>query len=200
MRTSIVVALTCLFVVLGAMFFLMRENSFREPRQERRQAFEADQNAPEHAQLITALTRVSDETRDLRLQITELSRLLRGLEGLAASRAIGAGRDASGDAAGAPLVERREPSGPTLRARVSEQPDPEKRNRFDALAGQSPEQQSNRARSHWFLTYAEVLDRYGVPDWVTPEENGSVSIGYTLKAGTARFTFRDGLVVGMQAP
>src|SRR5688500_20064947 len=101
MRTSIVVALTCLFVVLGAMFFLMRENSFREPRQERRQAFEADQNAPEHAQLITALTRVSDETRDLRLQITELSRLLRGLEGLAASRAIGAGRDASGDAAGA---------------------------------------------------------------------------------------------------
>ena len=119
----------------------------------------------DHSGLITALNRVSDETRDLRLQMTELSRLLRNLEGSAASRTIAAGHDAAtGESLGASPVERQGTSVAILRTRVSELPDAEKRKRFDALAGQSQEQQTNRARAHWFMTYSDVIERYGAPD------------------------------------
>lgn len=197
---STVVALTCLFAVAATVLFLVLGRPSVESGIGLDRPTGVDATSPGHADLIAALNRVSDETRNLRLQMTELSREMRTIAGPAARRAISAEGDAFEDSAGTPRVESPRPSGAALREKVSQPPDPERRKRFDDLAGQSQEQQSNRARSHWFLTYAEVMDRYGAPDWVSQDENGSVSIGYTLRAGTARITFRDGLVVGIQAP
>ena len=168
MRASTILAIGCLLAVLAAFLYLVLERPSREPGQGLRSPMDAETTA-DHSGLITALNRVSDETRDLRLQMTEFSRLLRSLEGSAASRTIAAGQDAAtGESLGASPVERQGTSVAILRTRVSELPDAEKRKRFDELAGQSQEQQTNRARAHWFMTYGDVLDRYGSPDWRLP--------------------------------
>src|SRR4029079_11466769 len=109
---------------------------------------ESDETAPDHTALIAALNRASDESRDLRLQMTELTRLLRSLEGSAESRTILPRQPAElGESLGASPVERQAVSAMTLRTRVIE-PDDDKRKRLDEFAGQSPEQQTTRARAH----------------------------------------------------
>src|SRR5437870_3493041 len=130
MRVSMVVALTFLLAVLAAFVFLVMEKPSRESRQSPGQSSDVEK-APDQSQLVAALTRASDEIHELRLQVSNLSRLMHGMEGATASRAEALDRGVPGDAIGAQVLERRGSSGPTLRSRVDQVPDPERRKRFD---------------------------------------------------------------------
>ncbi len=56
------------------------------------------------------------------------------------------------------------------------------------------------ARSHWFLTYDDILERYGTPDEISPEENGKLIFRYNLTTGQAVVNFHSGTVIGFSAP
>src|SRR5436190_24072129 len=83
MRPSMIIALACLLAALGAIGFLVIA---QPPRQGGSEPRGAEGKAADQTELIAALGRASDETRELRLQMVRLEQSLRG-EG-AASRGV----------------------------------------------------------------------------------------------------------------
>ena len=81
----------------------------------------------------------------------------------------------------------------TIRETLIEKPDAERRNRLFEFLDLDHE---TRQRSHFLWTYAQVLDRYGVPDDVSTADSGATWY-YNLSEDTLQFNFQQGRVMNV---
>jgi hypothetical protein len=194
MRPSVVFAIVALAAAACGMMYLFLERP--RPPEPARAPQEAGIAASDA--LTTALNRLTEDVRELRAMLRERGDLARDLRDRAASPPAAGGRGQPEEAGGgAPGARRPSESVPSLNGRVADPPAPEKRRKFDELKTVPWDQM---ARSHWFLTYDDILDRYGTPDAISPQENGTVIFHYNLTTGQALVTFHSGTVIGFSAP
>src|SRR5688572_11872591 len=142
----------------------------------RPQLVQSGEQAPvPDARLIDEMSRLSGAIRELRAAIAQDSVTTRPISPPSGEVAAATGESSIPSPGNVtPTL-----SQPSVHSEVSGPPNKEKRAAFDARKTM-PE--ATWARSHWFLSYAELIERYGPPDFmgIRPEA-GAIAFTYVIE-------------------